>query len=104
MSEYKTKTEDEFAYHGAGYEVILHYVPMIEVGDEWFFNINLSIIDRMIFEDLPEQEFPLTGYQLRFIRDYVDMTFKAFADRFGVSRMNSRARRSRSSVTTPGTT
>ena len=46
MAEYKTKIQDEFAYHGAGYEVILHHVPMIEVGGEWFFNINMSIIDR----------------------------------------------------------
>lgn len=85
MSEYETKVQETYVYHGAGYEVNLHHVPMLKVGGEWVFNINMSIIDRMVFEDIPLYPWRLTGYQLRFIRAYVDMTFKAFADRFGVS-------------------
>jgi DNA-binding transcriptional regulator YiaG len=85
MAEYRTKIQDDFIYHGAGYPVTLHHVPMIEVGNEWVFNINMSIIDRLVFEELPHLESPLTGYQVRFIRDYMDMTLKAFADRFGIS-------------------
>jgi transcriptional regulator with XRE-family HTH domain len=85
MSEYRTKIQEEYIYHGAGYEVILHHVPMIEVGDEWVFNINLSIVDRMVFESIPEYDWRLTGYQVRFIRSLVDMTLKEFSERFGVS-------------------
>lgn len=85
MSEYKTKIQEEYTYHGAGYEVILHHVPMIKIGDEWVFNINMSIIDQLVFESIPHTPSRLTGNQLRFIRVYAGMTLKAFADRFGVS-------------------
>ena len=34
---------------------------------------------------LSHQDSHLTGKQVRFIRDYADMTLQAFADRFGVS-------------------
>ena len=85
MSEYRSKIQDEYLYHGAGYEVVLHHVPMLEVGNEWVFNINMNIIDGLILDELPHQPWPLTGNQLRFIRDFADMTYQAFATRFGVS-------------------
>lgn len=85
MSDYKTKVQSKFAYHGAGYEVIFHHVPMIKIGGEWVVNVSLSDLDRRVFEELPHHSSRLTGNQVRFIRDYADMTLKAFADRFGVS-------------------
>ncbi len=85
MADYETKIRKKFVYHGAGYPVVLHHVPMIKLGREWALNINPSIIERLIFEDLPHQPSRLTGYQVRFIRAYTDMTLKAFAERFGVS-------------------
>ena len=85
MSEYKTRNQEKFSYYGAGYEVILHHVPMIRVGREWVLNVNPSIIDRMIFREIPHQPSRLTGNQVRFIRAYTGMTLKAFAERFGVS-------------------
>lgn len=85
MSDYKTKIQNKYTYHGAGYEVILHHVPMIKIGIEWVLNLNPSIIDRLLVEAIPRQSSRLTGNQVRFIRDYTDMTLKAFADRFGVS-------------------
>lgn len=85
MSGYKTRIQNRFTYHGAGYEVILHHVPMIRIGNEWVLNLNPGIIDRLVFEAIPRQPSRLTGNQVRFVRDYADMTLKAFADRFGVS-------------------
>jgi hypothetical protein len=85
MSDYKTKIQNKFTYHGAGYEVILHHVPMIKIGNEWVLNLNPRIIDRLLVEEIPRQSSRLTGNQVRFIRDFTEMTLKAFADRFGVS-------------------
>tara|TARA_R110001592_G_scaffold158398_1_gene389524 strand:- start:788 stop:1249 length:462 start_codon:yes stop_codon:yes gene_type:complete len=85
MSDYKTKVQKRFAYHGAGYEVVLHNVPMIKLGSEWVLNINPGVIDRLIFEGLPHHPSRLTGSQVRFVRALTGMTLKAFADRFGVS-------------------
>ena len=85
MSDYETKIQQRFTYHGAGYEVVLHHVPMIKLGREWALNINPSLIDRLIFEDLPRHPSRLTGNQVRFVRAYTGMTLKAFAERFGVS-------------------
>ena len=85
MSDYKTKVQRKFSYHGAGYEVILHHVPMIKVGGEWILDMDLKSLERLIFEELPHHPSRLTGNQVRFIRDYTDMTLKAFAERFGVS-------------------
>ena len=85
MPDYKTKIQNKFTYHGAGYEVVLHHVPMIKIGSEWVLNLNLRLIDRLVFEAIPRQPWRLTGDQVRFVRDYADLTLKAFADRFGVS-------------------
>ena len=85
MADLDKKVQEEFKYHGAGYPVVLHHVPMIEIGGEWAVNMNMMIIDRLIFATLPKQKFRLTGNQIRFIRAVSDMTLQAFADRFGVS-------------------
>ncbi len=80
-----TKIKKKFAYHGAGYEVTLRDVPMIRIDGEWVLNINPNNVDRLIFNDLPHSESRLTGNQVRFIREFSDMTYVAFAERFGVS-------------------
>lgn len=85
MTDYKTKVQSKFTYHGAGYEVVLHHVPLIKIGGDWVVNLNLGIIDRLVFEDIPRQPSRLTGSQVRFVRDFAGMTLTAFAERFGVS-------------------
>ena len=85
MGDYKREIRDTFTYHGAGFAVVLRRLPMLLLGTEWVFDIKPSAIDRRIFERLPHQASRLTGYQVRFIRIYADMTLKAFAHRFGVS-------------------
>lgn len=85
MSEFKSKVQSKFAYYGAGYEVIFHHVPMIKIGREWVLDVGLSVLDRLVFEALPHHPSRLTGNQVRFVRDYTELTLKAFAERFGVS-------------------
>ena len=58
MSGYKTRIQSRFAYHGAGYEIILHHVPMIKIGNEWVLNVNPGIIDRLVFEAIPSPAIP----------------------------------------------
>ena len=83
--EYKTRVQQKFVYHGAGYAVVLHNVPMIQVGREWVLNVNPVLVDRLIFQEIPYQPSRLTGNQVRFVRDFTGLTLKAFAGRFGVS-------------------
>ena len=85
MGDDKTELRDTFTYHGAGFAVLLRHVPMRQIGTEWVLDLKASAIDQLIFERLPHQPSRLTGYQIRFIRAYADMTLKAFAHRFGVS-------------------
>lgn len=85
MSQFKTKIQRRYVYHGAGYAVVLHHVPMIQVANEWVLNTNPAVIDRIIFQSIPHHAARLTGDQIRFVRDYVGLTLKSFAERFGVS-------------------
>lgn len=85
MTDYKSKVQRKYVYHGAGFEVVLHDVPMISIGNEWVLNINPAIIDRLLFAEIPHHPSRLTGKQVHFVRDYAGKTLKAFAERFGVS-------------------
>lgn len=85
MTEFKTRVQAKFVYHGAGYPVVLHQVPMIQVEKEWVLNVNPAVIDRILFQEIPHHPARLTGNQVRFVRDYVGLTLQAFAERFGVS-------------------
>ena len=81
----KRKTMKEFVYEGLGFPVILRNVPMIEVRNVWTPDVDLNVLQRVVLLELAHRSEGLTGDQVRFIRDWLQLGQVAFAHSLGVT-------------------
>lgn len=81
----KNKNASEFIYDGLGFPVILRNFPMIEVRGVQIPNINYNILQKNVLLALSNKPSPLTGNEIRFIRQYLEMNYTDFANHFGVT-------------------
>lgn len=79
------KIQKTFVDEGFGFKVRLHNVPMVKVRDVWTPNINYNQLAKVVLLALCHKPARLTGAEVRFVRQQLDMTLQAFADRFCVS-------------------
>ena len=82
MKDKKTST---FIYEGLGIPVKLINVPMKKMLGEWFIDVNMETLQRVVLEALIHKPFSLTGAELRYIRHYMEMSCADFGKTFGVS-------------------
>lgn len=78
------KIESQFIDHGCGFPVLLLNVPMIKMRGKWIPDFDYEMLEKSVLLDLCRKPYKLTGNEIRFIRLYFEMTFQAFAKRFGV--------------------
>jgi hypothetical protein len=81
----KKKIQKQFVDHGCGFPVVLHNVPMIYVRGVWTPDINYAELHRMVLRALARKPARLTGNQVKFIRQYFDLTLAEFGNYFDVS-------------------
>ena len=81
----KDSKRSTFVYEGLGLPVKLVNVPMKKVFGEWFIDINLETLQRVILEAVIHKPSALTGSEIRYIRKYMEMPTKGFGELFGVS-------------------
>jgi DNA-binding transcriptional regulator YiaG len=81
----KEKTIEKFVYEGFGFPVILLNVPMKEIRGIEVPNINYNTLQLTVLDMLSHKTVPLTGNEIRFIRQSLKMTLVAFAKHFGVT-------------------
>jgi len=81
----QTKLRAEYTDNGFGFPVILESVPMIFVRGRWTPNINYENLARVTLRFLAELDGRLSGNQIKFIRQFFEMTLQQFSARFGVS-------------------
>lgn len=79
------KIQDEYIDMGFGFPVHLLNVPMIKVRGVWTPKVNYAKLTRLVLRNLALKESPLTGDELKFIRQYFEMTLAMFAQRFYVT-------------------
>jgi len=79
----KKKIIKNFIDHAYGFPIVLLNVPLIKLQGEWCLDINSRKYEHTIALILAEQPKRLTGSQVRFIRQYLDMSLKEFGERFG---------------------
>lgn len=82
MNKLKKQT---FIYKGLGFPVRLVNVPMKKVFGEWAIDINFEILQIAALNMLARKPTPLTGDEIRFIIDYLEMSTRDFAKLLGVS-------------------
>lgn len=73
------KAQKRYIYKGLGFPIELHNVEMIKVRGEWVPKIDVRDIAFKTIRQLPFQETRLTGHQVRFIREYFEMSLREFS-------------------------
>jgi DNA-binding transcriptional regulator YiaG len=81
----KNKKKSTFIYEGLGIPVKLINVPMKKMLGEWFIDVNMETLQRVVLEALIHKPVALTGAELRYIRHYMEMSCADFGKTFGVS-------------------
>lgn len=81
----KNKKRSAFIYEGLGVPVKLVNVPMKKMLGEWFIDINMETLQRVVLEAIVHKPVSLTGAEIRYIRKYMEMSAKEFGEIFGVS-------------------
>ena len=74
-----------FEYDGLGFPITLLNFPLIEVRGVLVPNIDYNVLQKNVLFALSRKPHPLTGNEVRFIRQYLQMTYTEFANRFGVT-------------------
>lgn len=75
----ESKTQKKYIYKGLGYPIELHNVEMVKVQGEWVPKIDVRDIALKAIKVLPFQETRLSGNQVRFIREYFQMSLREFS-------------------------
>ena len=81
----KKTINQEFEYHGLGFPIILLNFPLITVRGVQVPDIDYNLLQRNALLALSQKPLPLTGNEVRFIRQYLQMNYTDFANRFGVT-------------------
>lgn len=81
----KQKIEKEFTYEGLGFPIILYNVPMIQLRNNWVLDLDLNMLQKIVLLTLAHHPYEITGNQVRFVRNFFNLTQKKFGQLFGVS-------------------
>lgn len=81
----KRKIVKEFEYDGLGFPITLLDVPMCIVRGVDTPDINYNTLQKSALYALALKDDPLTGNQVRFIRQFSEMTYSEFAQQFAVT-------------------
>lgn len=81
----QTMSKKDFIYNGFGFPVKLINVPFVKVRGESVPKFNHEDVARVLFYSLALKKVRLTGNEIKFIRQYNNMTLQTFADEFNVT-------------------
>jgi DNA-binding transcriptional regulator YiaG len=81
----KNKKKKTFVFKGLGFPIKLVNAPMKKEFGDWYIDIDMNKLMRVVLEALTYKPAPLTAEELRFIRSYLQMTTTEFGKLFGVS-------------------
>ena len=81
----QTKTAKEIIDTGFGFPVRLSHVPMIEVRGEWVPKLDYNKLAEQVLMLLSRLARPLTGHEVRFVRQHFNLTTTRFGAQFGLS-------------------
>lgn len=79
------KIQKRFVDNGCGFPVVLQNVSMIRVRGVWTPDIDYNALHRSVLLALARKPTRLTGNQIKFVRQYFELTLTEFGDYFDVS-------------------
>jgi hypothetical protein len=81
----KKKIQKIYQDNGFGFPMTLLNVPLIQVRGEWIPFVNQKELQSLVTQALVVKPARLTGNEVRFIRQFTQMTLEQFAERFDVT-------------------
>lgn len=81
----KKKIQKIYQDYGFGFPVTLLNVPLMQVRGEWVPSVNQKELQSLVIQALVVKPARLTGNEVRFIRQFSQMTLEQFAERFDVT-------------------
>lgn len=75
----------QYEYEGLGFPIILLNCPFVEVRGLSVPDIDYNLFQRNVLLALCQKSIPFTGNEVRFIRQFLQMTYAEFANKFGVT-------------------
>jgi len=81
----KKKIVEQFEYDGLGFPIMLLNIPVIDVRGIEVPDIDYNLLQKNVLLVLCQKSTPLSGNEVRFIRQYFEMNYTAFANAFGVT-------------------
>jgi len=78
------KMAKKFEYSGLGFPILLLDVPMRQVRGVEVPDVDYNILQQKVLLKLCRKPFPLTGNEIRFIRQFFELNYSEFANQFGV--------------------
>jgi hypothetical protein len=81
----KTKKVKELIDTGFGFPVRLTNVTMVHVRGEWIPRLDYNKLTERVLLVLSRLNRPLTGNEVRFVRQHFNLTLTEFAAKFGIS-------------------
>lgn len=76
----KKKNAKNFKYEGFGFPVILEEVELREIDGQWVPKLDVRNVAEEVIKELPFQKERFSGAQIKFIRNYFEMSLRKFAD------------------------
>lgn len=84
----QTKIAKEIIDTGFGFPVRLTHVPLVEIRGEWVPKIDYNKLAERVLLVLSRLTRPLTGHEIRFVRQHLNLTLAQFGAKFGVSHVS----------------
>jgi DNA-binding transcriptional regulator YiaG len=81
MKKNKVKKVKHYLYQGLGFAVELPEVEMVFIDNQWHPKVDVKKVADATIKALACQSGRLTGNQVRFIRTYLSMTLREFAEK-----------------------
>lgn len=74
------KIEKNYTYNGLLFPIVLDKVEMVHYQDEWHPKLNVLKLSNEAIKTLALSQHRLTGNQIKFIRNYFNMSLRQFAN------------------------
>jgi DNA-binding transcriptional regulator YiaG len=81
----KDKKRKTLIYTGLGFPIRLINAPMRKVYGKWAFDFSMGVFQEAVLHILATKPSSLTGPEIRFIIDYLELSYRDFAKLLGVS-------------------
>src|SRR5437016_14247923 len=81
----KRKIAEQFEYDGLGFPIMLLNVPLMSVRGIEVPDLNYNVLQKNVLFALCQKSTPLSGNEVRFIRQFFEMNYTEFANTFGIT-------------------